>query len=345
MQKSNKLLSSEVIDCNENMKQIVKCTKSVRKNKVMPVRVLKNGLVFQHNHLIEANYRLSLQEKRIILWLTSQIQPNDIDFKKHTISAADFCDLTGVEVDYSYLHNVIKKLMSKTITIKKLEENSITTLHWISYAKYLINSGMLELNFHPELKPFLIAIKDKFTVIRLSDMMQFSSVYAIRIYELLKQYEGLKKRVIDIQDLRLCCGVEDKLKQYKEFRERVLEIAQREINNKSDIHIEYEPIKKIRKYTSIQFTITKNKEYYTNTKLEVVRSVPDYALLAELMDFGIKEKAAKKLIYINSTDVIKIAIQCVDIQIQKGKVRNARALLLDAIKHQYNPFKYQPKVV
>jgi plasmid replication initiation protein len=34
------------------------------------------------------------------------------------------------------------------------------------------------------------------------------SVYAIRIYELLKQYEKLKERKVTVMDLREYCGIE-----------------------------------------------------------------------------------------------------------------------------------------
>jgi hypothetical protein len=35
----------------------------------------ETAVVVKHNKLIEAKYRLTLQEKRILLWLMSEIQP------------------------------------------------------------------------------------------------------------------------------------------------------------------------------------------------------------------------------------------------------------------------------
>ena len=50
-------------------------------------------VIFQHNNLIEARYSLTLQEKRLILWLISKIQPEEEDFKKHELAVQEFMNL------------------------------------------------------------------------------------------------------------------------------------------------------------------------------------------------------------------------------------------------------------
>ena len=48
---------------------------------------------------------------------------------------------------------------------------------------------MIEFSFSEEMKPFLLHLKSQFTAIEVTDLMQFKSIHAIRIYELLKQYK------------------------------------------------------------------------------------------------------------------------------------------------------------
>jgi len=305
--------------------------------------VPETGLVvFQHNNLIEANYKLSLQEKRIILWLISQIKHDDEDFKKHIISTSEFCKLIGIETDYTYIHKIVKKLMEKTISINKLEENSITTLHWIDYAKYWFNEGKIELSFHPAMKPFLIQLRTHFTAIELSDLMQFNSVYSIRIYQLLKQYENLRERTIEIDTIRKYCGIQNKLNQYKEFKERVILMAQREINSKSDISFTFEEIKTVRKITSIRFIISKNanKTSITQQTQQPKRLPPIFFMLEE---FGISKKIIYRILKENEELAIVNAINAVDIQIKKGQVRNPKAMLLTAIKEKWHPDVFRVK--
>ena len=78
--------------------------------------------------------------------------------------------------------------------------------------------------------PFLLNLKKTFTVISITDLMQFKSIHAIRIYELLKQYHDIGERTLTIEEIKECCGVTGKLTKYSDFEKKILLIAQREIN-------------------------------------------------------------------------------------------------------------------
>ena len=67
-------------------------------------------------------------------------------------------------------------------------------------------------------------LKEKFTAVNMIDMMQFKSVHAIRIYELLKQYENIGERILDIEEIKECCGVKDKLRKYADFEKYLLNL-------------------------------------------------------------------------------------------------------------------------
>jgi hypothetical protein len=54
------------------------------------------------NDLIEARYRLSLQESHIVLWLISQIKPEDKDFKTHELSVSKFAEMLGISGESIY---------------------------------------------------------------------------------------------------------------------------------------------------------------------------------------------------------------------------------------------------
>ncbi|AVM73387.1 Initiator Replication protein [Magnetospirillum gryphiswaldense MSR-1] len=56
----------------------------------------EKALVKRHNHLIEARYRLTLQEQRLLLWLFSEIKPEDTDFKRYRVRIADLAKLIGI---------------------------------------------------------------------------------------------------------------------------------------------------------------------------------------------------------------------------------------------------------
>src|SRR5690606_36842431 len=112
------------------------------------------------------------------------------------------------------------------------------------------------LQFHPNLKDFFLELKEKFTTYQLENVVRLNSVYSIRIYELLKQYERLKKREFPLEELRSVLGIEPtKYKQYGHFKSKVLLGAQNEINKKTDIQFDFNEFKSGRKVIGIEFII------------------------------------------------------------------------------------------
>ena len=92
----------------------------------------------------------------------------------------------------------------------------------------------------------------------LQNICKLNSVYAIKLYELLKQYHKIGWRIIDIRELKYMFGIDKGYSQYCDFKKRVILIAISEINKNTDLEIEIEEIKKGRKVSEIKFFI-KNK--------------------------------------------------------------------------------------
>jgi len=56
----------------------------------------KQSLVVKSNHLIEASYRLTTQEQRIVLILSSMVKLDDKDFHRYKIEVKEFNRLVAV---------------------------------------------------------------------------------------------------------------------------------------------------------------------------------------------------------------------------------------------------------
>ena len=80
--------------------------------------------VVLHNNLVEARYRLTLQEKRIVLWLASQVTTFDEDFKEHSLSINDFSNLTNIQGEnlYTRLQSITRRFVQRIITIRPIGE-------------------------------------------------------------------------------------------------------------------------------------------------------------------------------------------------------------------------------
>src|SRR5512132_105968 len=222
----------------------------------------EKALVTKHNKLIQAKYSLTLQEKRLIYWLISEIKPEDGDFKPYRVSVKELTAFLGLENNnriYQQMAQVTERLMRRVMKIEEAENESLLQVAWVSAARDQLGKGCVDISLDPQLKPYLIQLKSHFTSIELRYAIHLQSVYAMRIYELLKQYRKIGERVLPIAELRDMLGIEPQKYQFiNDFRRYVIDIAQREINAKTDIRFEYEELKTGRRITDIRFVIAAN---------------------------------------------------------------------------------------
>lgn len=217
-------------------------------------------LIVKSNYIVEASYKLTLGEQRVIYILTSMINKDDEEFKPYKLTVKEFAEILGTKNkdSYSRVSQYVELLRERDLTIVK--EKSILKTKWLSSAEYFIDEGYVELEFSPKLKPYLLVLKERFTKLSLDQMVSFSSQYSGRIYELLKQYEKIGERIFVVEDLKSLLGIElGEYKLYADFKRKVLTKARDEINLNSDLLIVIEEIKTGRKVTSIKFKISKNE--------------------------------------------------------------------------------------
>lgn len=241
--------------------------------------MVNNHIVTKSNSLIEARYKLTLDEQRLILYLVSMVQPKDEDFKVYILSVKEFLSLIDIKNQNVYTHFKVmaEHLMSKPLVIKK--ENSTLVMNWLSSAEYYSGKGKIELSFDPKLKPYLLKLKANFTSYKLKNVIMLKSFYSIRIYELLKQYERLKERIFTLQDLREYLSIDpDLYPMYSNFKQKVLSVAYRELKEKSDIYFEYQEIKQSRKVDKIKFTI--HKKTNEPDGVQVAEEIDDQLLIS-----------------------------------------------------------------
>ncbi len=217
---------------------------------------MKNRIVRKSNFLIEASYKLTAIEHKIILTLVASLNAEDKELKKYSFRVKNLVSILGLSNPNEYKHlNKITENLLKKVLVLKTEDETLQT-HWLSSAKYIKGEGIVELKFDSEIKPFLLELKKRFTNYPLRYALRLRSQFSIRIYELLKQYEKLGNRLFEVSELRRILGIgKDQYRQYTDFKKRVILVAQAELVEKTDLSFEFEELKMGHSVGQIRFII------------------------------------------------------------------------------------------
>ena len=217
--------------------------------------------VYKANPVIEAGYRLSINEQRVVLACIGQVnsQQELFDKDEFELSAKEFATIFEISEAraYSELQNVAKTLYQRSVTIYNPDPNrpklkKIET-RWISSIGYLPEDGKITLCFAPKMLPFLSQLKGTFTKYKLKHVANMTCVYAIRLYELLMQWQTLGKREVEIDWLKQQFQIEGLYADMADFKKRVIEPAIKDINQHSNLNVTWTQRKTGRKVTHLTF--------------------------------------------------------------------------------------------
>jgi plasmid replication initiation protein len=312
----------------------------------------KNNLVVQHNKIIEAKYKLSVGEQRLIKYLVSMINPEDEDFKKYRISVAKLSEILDINRKdyYAAVKFTTKKLIGNVLTLE-IDGRTIQSA-WLASANYLDGDGVVDLRFCPDLMPFLLQLKRHFTSYELSNIINLKHIYSIRIYELLKQYQKIGKRKFSISNFREILMINDgEYKYFKDFKRWILIPAKKEIHEKTDISFTWSEERINQICVSLEFTIiskTRGEINYSSEdkiqEINIVQTSPSNLVIESLLCLGVTRQSAEKIINNYDEARIKAAIAYTEAQQKEGKVKSAAGFLVEAIKNEYRDNKAEEKL-
>ncbi|MCC5911839.1 MAG: replication initiation protein [Clostridiaceae bacterium] len=233
--------------------------------------------VVKSNALVECRARMTALEQKIITVLASEINLNDEDFKDYEFSIKEFINLAGTNETaiYNQIHESAARLMQKIVTFRRGKEK-ITTA-FLSSARTIDGEGKIMLRFDPSLKPEFLKLKEMFTQYQLKNVLSLKGSHTLRLYELLKQYEKIKRREFEVKEIKELLGVDEGYSRFYDFEKYVLKPAKTEINEKTDIWIDYEKIKEGRKIAKLKFEIEpkhfeEDEEVYETEEIKLIRN-------------------------------------------------------------------------
>lgn len=224
---------------------------------------MQKQLVTKDNSLIGASYSLGVVEQRLIflaiieareqktlieagglLRIYVQSYAKQFDVEKHT--------------SYEAMKRAVEGLYEAGFAYSKLDERTGKVGHyksrWVDKIGYIDDLGCVELVFASDVIPLITRLEARYTEYELKQVVGLQSEYAIRLYELVIQWRSVRKtNLISLSELREKLGLVDEYKRIEAFKRRVLDLAVKQINEHTDITVEYEQHKQGRVITGFTF--------------------------------------------------------------------------------------------
>jgi plasmid replication initiation protein len=267
-------------------------------------------LIKKSNNLIESRYKFDIWETRVFLSVLAQIRRSDDDFQVYRIWYKDVIKTFGLKSgdSYSLLRQAAQSLMGKSFFVSYdnegvMREKQYHILREIDYlkkgqeGKATENNEYIDVTVEQKMKPLLLQLQKNFTAYDLRNIVKLG-VYPVRIYELLKQYQSIGKRKLEVEGMKRMFGILDQYKLFGDFFRWIVKPAIKEINKHTDITItNVEKIKEGRRVTALKF-------FFHPKQAEELRKVHGETVQAKL-DFDgpkVAQIAENELIEVEMTD-------------------------------------------
>nr|ACN43223.1 RepB [Leuconostoc mesenteroides] len=277
------------------------------KKVVYPLKEIEKRKIVEHNDLITSVAKMDKVPLKIFELAVSCID-TDNPPKDHTILLSKTELFAFFKVSDNDKHSRFKEAIEKMrkqafFQIKEVKGKgynmkSIVPIPFVEWNSY---NDEVKIEFHREIMPYLIELKEKFTQYALSDLVDLNSKYSIILYKWLsmnynqyehysnkggrraEQVESYRNPSILVKELRIVSATVNEYKDFRNFDKWVLKKPIEEINKYTSFNVSYDKIKKGRSIDSIVFHITKKP---------VARN--DFSKLEEQDPIYLQDKANKE---------------------------------------------------
>ena len=223
------------------------------------VTVARRDWVVKSNDLINARYDWTALQQRMILLMIAQLEPSDEDFGTQRIDIADLVDRSGLsgKAYYERAAEAAEVLLDQKIFVRT-DAGRWRGYNLLSFVEP--HPGHINARFNPDMRPFLLQLKRRFTRYILGHVLRFQSPYSVRIYEMAMQFQDIGHRTLPLDDLRETLDVATKYPRFYDFKRRILDQAVKEIARHTDHVVTYDVVKDGRTPTAVVLHIRKKAD-------------------------------------------------------------------------------------
>ena len=209
--------------------------------------------VTKSNDLVQAAYKLTLNEQRLLLAAIAQIDPRKPMPRPISITAPDFAEQYGMPIKQAY--EALKEATSALYErdIKTFDGRFKSRFRWVDRVDYLDGGGETKLYFTVHVQPYLVHLNKSFTTYELKRIADLSSTHSIRLFELLQQFKSTGFYTVSVAGFRELLELGPSYERYSNLKLKVIDPAIAELKEKSGLLIELKTEKKGRSIERLIF--------------------------------------------------------------------------------------------
>lgn len=252
--------------------------------------------VVMANSLIKARQPMRIREQKIFRLLISQVQPDTEEFRTFQIPLQLLAQVLNISSVASLKRDIYKiteslsmQLLAVHVQSNEKERDGWRMMPIMEMAEY--DGHYLRLKLSSTMYPYLTKLKGDFTTYPITTITNFTSAYAMRIYEMLLMVfnKYMRKKTIfkvsvdKLRDiLRDPQEIQPKYPYYANFKARVLKPAVEQINNNllTEFTVTFAELKDSGKCVSTLQFVLKERAYFNDISQATVE---EYQALKKAM--------------------------------------------------------------
>jgi plasmid replication initiation protein len=213
--------------------------------------------VVMQNTITQAFKDMTIDEKRLVILASTSVRLAEATEQKPVeVVVSDFQKIPGVEQKsaYSQMREASKKLMKRSFLYD--DKNGVETeVQWIIRSKYY--SGCVTMFFTDEVIQLLKVFDslNPYTKYLKEDVLSLRRMYSIDLYHLAKKYQAMGGFTISLDDYRQELGTPKSYQRINNLKDNAVDAPIKEINEKTDIIISYENVKRSKEVVGLKFKV------------------------------------------------------------------------------------------
>ncbi|WP_244143507.1 replication initiation protein [Paraburkholderia sacchari] len=232
------------------------------------------GTVAMSRALVNAQQGLSLNEKRLMMTALRSIDSKKSPYQHgksdgyvsvrvradEFAAVADLAARSGEKQSaaaYRGLKEACASLYERKLTY--MDGKKLVKLRWVWKAEYHDGEGWAQICFSPDLTPHIFLLQRRFVSYELKFAQGLQSIYSWRLLELLMREKDRGTLLITVDDLRETLEIPETYR-FADIKRRVIDMAVDELNEKADLVIQWQPVKRGRAVYSLRFEFVENPQ-------------------------------------------------------------------------------------